>query len=301
MKVSVIISSYTEKRLNDILKCISSLGRQTLPPIEIILVLNPVEELVRFYRSRLPTSIKIIVSPRFGLSHARNAGAQAASGSLIAFIDDDAFADEDWLKNVVQNFDDPDVMGVGGTARALWDEGRPRWFPEELDWIVGCSYKGFPEHRSLIRNPFGCNMCFRKLIFSKVGFFRTDIGRMGKILLANEETEFSMRILRKNPNWKIVYEPSAVVNHRVPRNRKTLKYVWKRSFFEGLSKALISSGSSLQNTLYTEGRYLRYLLGVAIPTRLWRPSLETLSQVLTLLVSMSGVFAGFMVEAIIHR
>jgi len=36
----------------------------------------------------------------------------------------------------------------------------PIWFPEELDWIVGCSYEGLPKRRTYVRNPIGCNMSF---------------------------------------------------------------------------------------------------------------------------------------------
>ena len=294
VSVTVIISTYTTKRLNDVVRCISSLENQTFPPTEVILVLDPNEKLMEFYKSRIPPNIGIVMSDEVGLSNARNTGVKNAQGTIVAFIDDDATADEEWLEKLIQNYEDPNVMGVGGLTRAVWKGERPRWFPEELDWIVGCSYKGLPKRASTIRNPLGCNMSFRKTVFERVGYFRSDIGRFGTELLANEETELSIRIHKKIPNSKIVYEPSALVYHNVDRSRENLKYVWARSFYEGVSKALVSSNSARNSTLYTEDLYLKYLLGVAIPSRLSHAyRFENICQLLTLFISMFAVFAGF--------
>ncbi len=297
VKVSVVISSYTEQRLDDILRCISSLRKQTLSPTEIILVLDPSEKLVRFYRSRLPPSVKIIVSTRFGLSHARNTGIQAAKGTVIAFIDDDAQADEDWLSNLMKNYKDPNVMGVGGFVAPKWHGHRPQWFPEELDWIIGCSYKGLPTKKSLVRNPLGCNMSFRSEILKEVGYFKSNIGRMGTTLLSDEETEISMRILREIPNAKLIYDPSAVVHHNVDIQRASLPYIWKRSFYEGISKAAITAelnSSNARTALAYEGYYMKYLLRVAIPSRMKRIfNPKSILQLLTLIASTSAVFLGY--------
>ena len=185
--VSVIISTYSEDMLNLVLDCVESLKKQTVSPKEIILVLDPVQSLVDFYRARLPPDIKIIKSKGFGLSEARNAGVRSAEGDIVAFIDDDAIAEEHWLENLIINYDDSSVVGVGGLIRPLWEEKRPRWMPEELYWIIGCSYKGLPECKTCVRNPIGCNMSFRKSVFDKAGLFTTSIGRFGKKLLAGEE------------------------------------------------------------------------------------------------------------------
>ena len=97
VSVSTVISTYTTERLHDVVRCISSLKRQTLPPAEIILVLDPRKELVEFYKSHVPSEVKMIVSNDVGLSHARNTGVKNAKGEIVAFIDDDATANEKWL------------------------------------------------------------------------------------------------------------------------------------------------------------------------------------------------------------
>jgi glycosyltransferase involved in cell wall biosynthesis len=295
--VSVIISTFSIDRANYVANCIKSLRKQTLLPEEIILVLDPDEALLEFYKSCMLHDVKIVVSEGYGLSYARNAGVKNAKGEIIAFIDDDAVADERWLENLVKSYDNPLVVGVGGLIKPIWESSRPIWFPEELDWIVGCSYKGLPKRKSYVRNPIGCNMSFRKDVFEKVGYFRVDVGRLGKKPVAGEEAELSMRILEKIPEAKIVHEPRAVVCHRVPKSRAHLKYVMNRSFYEGFSKALITNyNSNPLNMLSTEEQYLKYLLKNAVPFRLKRfHRFENICHLMILLISTFSVLSGYII------
>jgi GT2 family glycosyltransferase len=302
LEVSVIISTYTKERFQDVNRCLVSLKGQTLQPTEIILVLDPKEDLVDFYSSRFSSDVKIVVSDNIGLSYARNAGIKNAKGEIVAFIDDDAKADEQWLERLLASYEDPAVVGVGGRINPRWEGQRPFWFPEELNWIVGCSYKGQPLKRKAIRNPIGCNMSFRRSIFRDVGYFRSDIGRFGKALLCNEETEFSVRALKSIANSQILYEPSAVVHHSISKERGRLKYLWRRSFYEGLSKAIITGKSFGSETLSTEDIYLKYLFSVSIPNRLKKAyEMKNTVELLAIFISIFGVFAGFVSGRIIKR
>ncbi len=297
MKASVVISTYSVKRFNDVLACITSLSKQTFSHYEVILALDPDENLRKFYASVIPNQVKIVISEEKGLSNARNTGLSRALGDVVAFIDDDAVADKNWLKNLIKNYDGPNVLGVGGFIKPIWESGRPRWFPEELDWVVGCSYKGLPEHKSYVRNPIGCNMSFRKEAFERVGYFKSNIGRVGKKLLGSEEAEFSIRLLRKFPKSNIVYDPSAIVYHKVPKSRASFRYLMKRSFYEGVSKALIANyKSNSVNSLSTEENYLKYLLKNAIPFRLKRFYIfDNICQIMTILISTCSVLAGYII------
>jgi glucosyl-dolichyl phosphate glucuronosyltransferase len=291
---SVIISTYSKERIGYLSDCITSLKRQSLKPDEILLVLDPYPDLIEFYESRFSEDVRIVISENPGLSNARNTGVNNSQGDIVSFIDDDAVADERWLENLVSNYEDSNVVGVGGLVSPYWENGYPQWFPEEINWIVGCSYKGLPESKTSVRNPIGCNMSFRREVFDKVGYFRTDIGRFGKHLLASEETELSIRILGNIENSKIIYDPSAVVHHQVPKRRSNLKYVWVRSFYEGLSKAIITDETLNSKQLSTESSYLKYFLLVAIPSRCRRIyKFQELSKILVSFLSVSAVFAGY--------
>jgi glycosyltransferase involved in cell wall biosynthesis len=295
MDVSVVVSTYSKDKLQCVSDCLKSLREQSVLPREVILVLDSKTDLLEFYRSKVPRDVKVMMSGGFGLSNARNAGAKCARGDIVAFIDDDATADMHWLRNLVRSYDHPKVLGVGGYVCPVWEGGVPIWFPEELNWIVGCSYKGLPEHKASVRNSIGCNMSFRRSVFDEVGYFRPDVGRFGRVLSSGEEPELSLRILRKFPDFKIVYEPHAVVYHKVSKSRRKLSYLFRRSFYEGVSKALIvHGGGSEDNRLSVENQYLKYLVTAAIPSRVKHfYRLRVLSQLLILFLSISAVLLGF--------
>lgn len=256
MKVSVIISTYTNERFRDVLRCVESINNQTLKPYEILLVLDPVEKLVEFYKNAVPSYVKVVVSDGFGLSEARNKGVVESRGDILAFIDDDAWAEETWLEKIVENYYDETIYGVGGRILPVFEGERPKWLPEELDWIVGCTYKGLPEQKTQIRNPIGANMSFRREAFEIAGLFRSEVGRYGKKLLSGEEAEFAMRLRKLKPDARIIYEPSAIVYHKVSKSRTKVSYAVKRAFYEGYSKAILSKDYFLE----AETKYFVFII-----------------------------------------
>ena len=287
MKVSVIVCTYTEKRFEDVLRCIKSLKNQTRPPDEILLVLDPIDRVIRFYENVVSEDVKIVKSRGFGLSNARNSGIEASVGDILMFIDDDAWADERWVENMLRHYSDETVYGVGGKIVPAFDEGRPKWLPEELDWIVGCTYRGMPVGD--IRNPIGANMSFRRKAFEIAGYFRTEVGRYGRRLLSGEEAEFAMRLKRLKPDAKIVYDPNAIVYHRVPKSRSMLRYALRRAYYEGYSKAILSK----EYRLGMEMNYLKFLVFDAIPKKLLRMNiLETLGILSVMLFVALGSVRG---------
>lgn len=292
----MIISVYSIDRFNDVVDCIESIKSQTFQPKEIVLVLDPEPKLVEYYKKRLGTKIKIVVSDSFGLSAARNTGIKNTSSEFVAFIDDDAVANRDWLKNLVDNFNNSTIIGVGGNIIPIWPSKTPAWFPEELYWVVGCSYKGLPTKKVAIRNPIGCNMAFRRNVFKKTGLFSTDTGRIGNELMGHDDTEFGIRAINKLSGKKIIYAPEAIVYHKVAVNRVSLKYVVKRSYSEGFSKAYIPHFYS-SKTFNVEKSYIRTLI-FAIPVLCFQHNKSSISRFLVLSVAALMVFLGFIVGSL---
>lgn len=288
MKVSVVISTYTKDRCKDVLRCINSLLNQTVKPDEIILVLDPVEDLIKFYKEKVPNEVRVVASSGFGLSNARNTGIMNASGDIIAFIDDDAWADRYWLERLTVNYRDRNVWGVGGKIVPVFDEERPKWLPEELDWIAGCTYKGMPETKSEVRNPIGANMSFRKEAFEIAGLFRTEVGRYGKKLLSGEEAEFAMRLKKLKPDVKIIYDPSAIVYHRVPKSRTKLRYAMRRAYYEGYSKAILAK----EYPLSVEFGYLSFIFRSILNKLLKLRFSEVAGLVVTVVCVIAGNIVG---------
>jgi glucosyl-dolichyl phosphate glucuronosyltransferase len=263
--VSVVICAYTERRWGDLKAAVRSVVRQTAPPLEVIVVCDHNDVLLERVRVEMPSVVAVENAQPRGLSGARNTGVHAAAGEIVAFLDDDAIAAPDWLQWLLKPYEDASVMGAGGAVEPLWPEARPPRFPAEFDWVVGCSYRGLPDHRSFVRNPIGANMSLRRDVFGVVGGFLTDVGRVGTWPLGCEETELCIRVRRRIPGSAIVYEPRARVRHRVPEERLRWRYFGSRCYSEGLSKAVVARHAGWQAGLASERAYVARTLpqGVA--------------------------------------
>jgi len=269
LKISVIVCAYTEARWNNLLDAVESLQKQTMPPLEIIVVIDHNPALFQ----RIPKDIKGVMvfenREAQGLSGARNTGIALAQGDLIAFMDEDATADSNWLESLYSAYADPFVMGVGGFISPLWLAGRPAWFPDEFNWVIGCTYRGVSEHSAQVRNLIGCNMSLRKEVFLGVGTFRSGIGRIGTLPFGCEETELCIRASQRFPDRKFVHEPSARVTHNVPASRGKFQYFCSRCYAEGLSKALVTHLVGGQDGLSSERTYTFKTLPAGIARGIW--------------------------------
>ncbi|MFI0154875.1 glycosyltransferase family 2 protein [Streptomyces lydicus] len=269
--LTVVICAYTLDRWDQLLAAVHSAQHQHPGPDEILLVVDHCPELARRAADALPGVRVLPNAEAQGLSGGRNTGVRAAHGDIVAFLDDDAAADPDWTARLLAAYRDPLVLGVGGLVRPLWETGRPGWFPREFDWVVGCSYRGLPEHPAPVRNFIGANMSFRRAEVLAAGGFRTDLGRIGTRPLGCEETELCLRVAARNPGSTLRYEPSAAVRHHVPAARTTRKYFRARCYAEGLSKAAVARHSGSGPALASERTYLRRTLPAAVAEGL-RPS-----------------------------
>ena len=130
------------------------------------------------------------------LAAARNAGVAAAESEVVAFVDD-AVAERNWLATLAAPYADPQVLGVGGQVKPVWQTGRPNWFPPEFDWVVGCSYRGMPTQRSQVRNFNGAIMSMRRRLLVESGGFDAGLSRIGTLSLSFEEREICARLQRR--------------------------------------------------------------------------------------------------------
>ncbi|MDA0636728.1 glycosyltransferase family 2 protein [Nonomuraea sp. MCN248] len=257
MNTSVVICVYTEDRWEDIRQAVESVERQTRPPHELILVVDHNPDLHLKLKRAYPDATVVENSHEQGLSGGKNTGVAAAGGEIVAFLDDDAVADPGWLEALEEGFQDPGVVGVGGRTEPIWASGRrPRWFPHEFDWTVGCTYRGMPEVKAPIRNVMGGNAAFLRDAVSEVGGFHSGIGRsvQGRKSrpLGCEETEFCIRLSQRRPGSVMIFQPAAVIGHKVSRQRETFAYFRSRCYAEGLSKALVTREVGTQDGLSSE-------------------------------------------------
>lgn len=258
---SVVICAYTTKRWDQLQAAVESVATQSAD-VEIVIVVDHNDELLEMCVAQWPH--RRVVSNRFtqGLSGARNTGVSETKSDIIAFLDDDATAENGWLEALTAGFKDPSVGGVGGYVVPAWAAPSPSWLPPEFWWVVGCSYVGLPARAEEIRNPIGANMAFRRSVFDKVGGFHEAIGRVGTIPLGCEETELSIRA--RTAGFSIWYLPDAIVHHWVSGDRLTLRYFLRRCHAEGLSKAVVSALAGRADGLASERAYATRTLPRAV-------------------------------------
>ncbi|MFJ9665089.1 glycosyltransferase family 2 protein [Streptomyces sp. NPDC101219] len=274
--ISVIICVYTEDRWDDILAAVRSVQRQSLPALETLLVVdhNPalLDRIGRRFaghdgtgRGGMAVRTMANEGPR-GLSAGRNTGIAVARGTVVAFLDDDAVAEPDWLRHMVSAYTDPRVLAVGGRTVPVWASGhRPVWFPPEFDWVVGCAYRGMPPGRAPVRNVLGGNASFRRTAFDAAGGFAVGIGRDGDARpLGCEETEFCIRLARVRPEAVLLVDDRAVIHHKVPAAREHFAYFRRRVYAEGLSKARVTRHAGVRKGLESERRYATRVLPAGV-------------------------------------
>jgi glucosyl-dolichyl phosphate glucuronosyltransferase len=265
LSVSVVICAHTERRWDDTLAAAASVRGQTHPAKELIVVVDHNQSLYKRLKSELPDATVVENQEEQGLSGGKNTGIALASGQIVAFLDDDAVADANWLKFLIDSYAEPGVAGVGGLTLPKWDTRRPRWFPEEFDWVVGCTYIGMPVHRAPVRNLMGGNASFKREVFDKVGGFKTGIGRAaGKRPLGCEETEFCIRLSQRMPDAVLLFDNRATIWHRVGEERCRFGYYRSRCYAEGLSKAMVTRSVGADDGLSAERRYTTRTLPLGV-------------------------------------
>lgn len=295
--VSVIVCGYTEDRWEDLSRAVKSLHEQTEPAREIILVIDHCPGLLR--RARADLAGVSVVPNRLakGLAGGRNTGLAEAQGDVVAFMDDDAAADPDWIARLADRYAEARVVGVGGLVKPVWEAGRPRWFPPELDWVVGCSYQGMPACRGPVRNFIGANMSFRREVLQDLHGFLTSLGRVGTAPLGGEETEFCLRVNRRYPDGVLLYEPTASVSHRVREQRAGWRYLAARCFAEGLSKAKVARLAGARRALASERSYVRSTVPRGVGRSLAgaaRGDLTQIASALALVLAVVVTGAGYL-------
>lgn len=227
---------------------------------EIVVVVDHNDELLEWARERWPDLVAVPNEEARGLSGARNTGVARATGDVIAFLDDDAVAEPEWIERMAAAYGRDEVLAVGGAVEPHWAASPPGWFPEEFGWVVGCSYRGLPDRPERVRNVIGANMSFRRDVFDRVGGFRNGIGRLGAAPFGCEETELCIRATRDRPGAEVLYDPRVRVAHRVTGSRARFRYFLARCYAEGRSKALVASLVGHADALASERAYVTHVL-----------------------------------------
>lgn len=234
--VSVIIC--THNRDNYLGAAIDSSIGQDFGDFEIVVVDNASSDRTREVVESRP-GVKYVYEPVTGLSVARNTGAKAASGEILAYLDDDAVATPQWLSILHAAYqNNPKLAIAGGKVTLLWPEGSlpPPWLSDGLAGNLGAYDLG--ENIIYIQNPGltprGLNYSIRRTFLEQIGGFDVNLGRVGKKLLSNEELLMTERALQLG--WQVAYLPEALVAHNVSPERINQSWFLKRGWWQGISE-----------------------------------------------------------------
>lgn len=258
--VSVIVCAYTMQRWGILCEGIDSIVNQTEPAHEVFLVVDHNPELLERAKGAF-SAIRVVANERErGSSESKNTAVELADSEILAFLDDDAVADERWLAELLGPYRDPGVIGTCGVPIPRWMAGEaPAWLPPEFYWTIGCGYRGLPEESAPVRNPIGASMSFRKSVFDRIGGFSSYLGPNMATPSPHgggEETEFGIRAQRAYPSGALIHVPAARVDHQVPAERTTFSYFRRRCWLEGRAKALLSAQVGALDGLSSERAYV---------------------------------------------
>lgn len=227
-KLSVVICT-TPERLQFLHSAIMNVLRQNYP-CEIIIVTD--RGCSQVIKESIPISIyesypiRVVESGGMGLSKARNRGVATSLGDILLFMDDDiVIPNPNTFFRVVEAFENDDRLGVYGVQvkPILYDSVRLK---DDYNWLFGCT------DDNAVR-PIGAFFAARREIFNVVGLFNENLGRKGN-LISGEETELFIRV-QKHMGLKVVLDSRFKVYHLI--HNRGWKYILKRAFAEGVSKA----------------------------------------------------------------
>jgi GT2 family glycosyltransferase len=173
---------------------------------------------------------KVIPTGAVGPSEKRDLAMRYAKGEILAFLDDDAYPEKDWLKNVVKYFSDPDVAAVGGPAVTPDGDG----FLEKASGYVLSSLMGggsytfryIPGEAREVDDYPTCNLLVRKSMMEAIGGFDTQFW-------PGEDTKLCLEITKRQGE-KILYAPDVVVyHHRRALFKPHLRQIWSYAVHRG--------------------------------------------------------------------
>lgn len=260
----MIIACHTERRWDALCEAIVSATDQKPRPKAVVVAVDHNQSLYDRLLKHCSASVQVVENHyERGASGTRNSGAEVARTPLMAFLDDDARASDAWLAQLLEPFDDPLVVGSGGSVAAAWLGGPPRWFPEEFGWVVGASFRGQPTALTHVRNVWSENMAIRREVFEAIGGFRVGFGKVGS-RSRPEDTDLCMRAAKSVAGGVWIYVPGAVVHHRVGAERTTVPFFVGRSFSEGRGKVELSRLHRGSGDFDPERTYLQRTLPLAV-------------------------------------
>ena len=232
MVLSITICTYN--RIEYLKKCLKSVLDQTQgnKSIEINIIDNNSTDNTKGYISEIQKKypeVNYYVEDKQGISFARNLSFEVCKGDYLAFVDDDAVINKNWLKSLLDKLknQNPNIV-YGGPIYPNFESNPENWIDKnyfirkfkETDGFLGLikSKEGFS----------GGNMCISKSLFLKSEKFNTEIGMTGGNLGLGEEPDFFYKLIMKNKDVKLYNISEMSITHSEASYKLEKEYLRER-------------------------------------------------------------------------
>jgi len=263
MTLSIIICSYN--RASYISDALTSLYGQSsgLDDFEVIIVDNnstdnTKEVYAQWRQTNTNGQFSFISEIKQGASFARNTGAAIAKGEWVCFMDDDAVATTDYVKNIIKHIQDqPFIVGFGGRIIPKYIPAEPKWMSYYVSSLVGnfdyaptaCAFENG-------KYPLESNMIVKKSVYDQIGGFNVNLpGVVGTLRIGGEGKELFYKIIALGHT--IYYDPSICVHHVVEVKKLTSEYMYRVA--SGIGRGEKTRTLNISNSAYLM-KILEYLL-----------------------------------------
>ncbi|MEI7589440.1 MAG: glycosyltransferase, partial [Chitinophagia bacterium] len=269
MTLSIIICSYN--RASYISDALDSLYHQTagLNTFEAIIVDNnstdnTAEVYTQWRAQHSEGAFSYLTESKQGASFARNKGAAIAKGTWLCFMDDDAIATPDYVKNTIRHIETkPEAVGFGGRIIPKYIPAEPKWMSYYVSSLVG-NFDYAPSACAFEKGkyPLESNMIVKKAIYEQIGGFNGDLpGVVGTLRIGGEGKELFYKILALGHT--IYYDPSICVHHVVEVKKLTSEYMYRVASGIGRGEKTRTKGISTTAYLIKLLEYI-FKLGASI-------------------------------------
>lgn len=228
--ISVVVPTYNRSALLE--RALLSLFSQRAEKVsfEIIVVDNnsadATGEVVESLKTISPVTLHSLRETQQGNAYARNAGIDQAQAPIIAFLDDDVVADENWVSTIQAAFDrSPQISFVGGKILPVWDTEPPSWLTQAHWAPLALLDYGGEEQTIGGATPRGlltANLAVKKTVFDEVGRFSPALQRVKGGIGSLEDHEFLLRMCRKGKSG--MFLPDLITRGAVDPERISKSY-----------------------------------------------------------------------------
>jgi glucosyl-dolichyl phosphate glucuronosyltransferase len=267
--ISILIA--TRDRCTLLRDTLEAIDRQQDPGVEVEVIVvdnasvDATQQVVTEAAAKGRWPVRYLFEGRSGKSHALNSALAQIRGDLLVFTDDDVLPAPGWLASYADALAGTGADYAVGRILPRWEVPPPRWMSPALYGVLAVPDGG--TERLMIAAgqnedimPLGANMAVRRDVVDRIGGWDTSLGKLQGTLRTGEDHEFALRMT--SAGFVGVYEPAAVVHHRVPGERLQFSY-FRRWFYDNGGVE-----ASLEDRYPTTKRYF-----CRVPRHLWRQSL----------------------------